>query len=107
MASLMPLPEPPGAGARVMFEYAVWRGVTSSWRNGYRRLDPSSLSVTGPAGFPTLRAAVVVVAPAVVVVLLLLVLAVGELEPHAASAMAAGSTRKIARFKVTSGWSGP
>src|SRR5580704_3774197 len=52
MASVMPLPEPPPAGARVIFGYAVVSGATSSWRNGRSSDDPLSLSVTAVVGLP-------------------------------------------------------
>jgi hypothetical protein len=52
MASVMPLPEPPPAGARVIFGYAVVSGATSSCRNGSSSDDPLSLNVTAVVGLP-------------------------------------------------------
>src|SRR5580700_10356421 len=52
MASVMPLPEPPPAGARVIFGDAVVSGATSSCRNGSSSDDPLSLNVTAVVGLP-------------------------------------------------------
>src|SRR5579863_9666971 len=52
MASVMPLPDPPPAGASVMFGYAAVSGETSSCRNGSSSDDPLSVSETAAVGLP-------------------------------------------------------
>src|ERR1700727_1815538 len=89
MASLIPLPDPPAAGASVMLEYWLCSGVTSCCRYGYRRLEPASLRVTGLAGLPVAVGGTAVVAVGVF----------DEL-PQAARARAAATARGIRRFKV-------
>src|SRR5712692_5286127 len=95
MASLMPFPEPPAAGANVMLGYLSCSGVTSSCRNGNRRLAPDSFSVTGDAGLPTSRPA----AGAAVDVVVL-----EDFDepppPHAARARAASNTSGTRRFTI-------
>jgi hypothetical protein len=72
--------------------------VTSSCRNGRRRLDPDSFSVTAEAGLPMSSAAA---GGAVEVVVFEFF---DEPPPHAARAMAASNTSGTRRFTISPLW---